>query len=709
MQQQQQQQGGPECLGGYTHPQGPGQAAAAAAAEVIMGDPGLIAEAASPISSRPPAAIGNNNNNNNFEELMRVTSEGAEGVGGSSMNRWPRQETLALLQVRSEMDAAFRDATLKAPLWEQVSSLLLSKLDPNAQGRKLGELGYTRSGKKCKEKFENVQKYYKRTKEGGHGSGRQDGKSYKFFTQLEALHHTPTTTATTSAQLVHKTNPNPPTSNIVPPPPDGSTLYGTNIRLISFSSNSSDDDDDDELVKEMEMDSADDHNRKRKRSSGDLSDDDDDMRMMDLFEGLMKQVMQKQEAMQQKFLEAIDKRDQDRMIREEDWKRQDIARLARQHHLMAQERAISASRDAATIAFLQKITGQSINLPDQNPPHIAPADHPHPFPVPNDPQQHQHQHGDPLENVNPSQSDHPHQPQTVEIIGAQKLNTTTSDQIVTLTPIPEQHIIPAQDFTSLDITSPRWPKTEVLALIQLRSCLESKYQEAGPKGPLWEEISAAMQRMGYNRSAKRCKEKWENINKYFKKVKESNKKRFEDAKTCPYFHELDALYRKKVVGNTSSNVIVGSSGILGSLSEQQGVGIPPLQSLKVNESEAKYMKQSSSTVGPFSSSLDGQQSQGTTTTEGEKQPEDMLKKQQHLEQSHGSVTEECSNNFGFSNSDGLHQEINDEDDYVEVDETEEYDDKTEEEMKMAYKIQFQRHENVGSSSGSGTSFMAMVK
>jgi hypothetical protein len=54
-----------------------------------------------------------------------------------------------------------------------------------------------------------------------------------------------------------------------------------------------------------------------------------------------------------------------------------------------------------------------------------------------------------------------------------------------------------------------------------------------------------MRRIGYNRSSKRCKEKWENINKYFKKVKESNKRRPEDSKTCPYFHQLEAIYRKK--------------------------------------------------------------------------------------------------------------------------------------------------------------------
>ncbi|KAL2503693.1 Duplicated homeodomain-like superfamily protein [Abeliophyllum distichum] len=62
-----------------------------------------------------------------------------------------------------------------------------------------------------------------------------------------------------------------------------------------------------------------------------------------------------------------------------------------------------------------------------------------------------------------------------------------------------------------------------------------------------------MSKLGYNRNAKRCKEKWENINKYFKKVKESNKKRPEDSKTCPYFHQLDALYRERAKTDASSN------------------------------------------------------------------------------------------------------------------------------------------------------------
>lgn len=48
------------------------------------------------------------------------------------------------------------------------------------------EHNYQRSGKKCREKFENLYKYYKKTKEGK--AGRQDGKNYRFFRQLEALY-----------------------------------------------------------------------------------------------------------------------------------------------------------------------------------------------------------------------------------------------------------------------------------------------------------------------------------------------------------------------------------------------------------------------------------------------------------------------------------------------------------------------------------------
>lgn len=57
-------------------------------------------------------------------------------------NRWPREETIALLKVRSSMDTAFRDASLKAPLWEEVSRLVRFDDFLFVCGENLGELWF---------------------------------------------------------------------------------------------------------------------------------------------------------------------------------------------------------------------------------------------------------------------------------------------------------------------------------------------------------------------------------------------------------------------------------------------------------------------------------------------------------------------------------------------------------------------------------------
>ncbi|KAI4296052.1 hypothetical protein L6164_036042 [Bauhinia variegata] len=111
-----------------------------------------------------------------------------------------------------------------------------------------------------------------------------------------------------------------------------------------------------------------------------------------------------------------------------------------------------------------------------------------------------------------------------------------------------------KDFKS-DPSSNRWPEAEVQALITLRTSLESKFRLMGSKGSIWGEISEAMNNMGYNRSAKKCKEKWENINKYYKRTMGSGKKRRLSGKACPYFDELDILYRNGLLnpGNALSD------------------------------------------------------------------------------------------------------------------------------------------------------------
>ncbi|GMH22269.1 hypothetical protein Nepgr_024112 [Nepenthes gracilis] len=481
------------------------------------------------------------------------------GDRSSAGNRWPRQETLALLQIRSDMGVVFRDSSLKGPLWDEVS-------------RKMADLGYHRSAKKCKEKFENVYKYHRRTKEGR--ASKADGKTYRFFDQLEALENYPspvppphrpppvpeavpvsvatppaasavaaaqvTVSSTTpsilsipqsqgAVTITQRINPTNPLPTPPPPPrpqPQPSAIHSQSqlIQPHHFShmpanpmpsspSSSSSTSSDEEIF----------GRRKRKR------------KWKDFFVRLMKEVIDKQEELQKKFLEAIERREHDRVVREEAWKMQETARLNKEHEILVHERSMAAAKDAALIAFLQKLSEQQqIALP---PPFSAQSQgqnqttaRPSPFPPPAGPlpQQSQPQAAQvPEAPPQPHpQSPQPQQPPLQRNVDAPKTNNGEN--------------------LALSAGSSRWPKAEVQALIKFRTSLDQKYQENGPKGPLWEEISASMRKVGYNRSAKRCKEKWENINKYFKKVKESNKKRPEDSKTCPYFHQLDALYREKI-------------------------------------------------------------------------------------------------------------------------------------------------------------------
>ena len=44
----------------------------------------------------------------------------------------------------------------------------------------------------------------------------------------------------------------------------------------------------------------------------------------DFFERLMKEVIEKQEGLQRRFLEAIEKREQERVVREEAWRMQEM-------------------------------------------------------------------------------------------------------------------------------------------------------------------------------------------------------------------------------------------------------------------------------------------------------------------------------------------------------------------------------------------------
>ncbi|KAM7514688.1 hypothetical protein LguiA_004271 [Lonicera macranthoides] len=522
-------------------------------------------------SGLPPnpttAAADGGGSSGGGEELERNSGGG---------NRWPRQETIALLKIRSDMDAVFKDSSLKGPLWEEVS-------------RKLAELGYHRSAKKCKEKFENVYKYHRRTKDGR--TSKSDGKTYRFFDQLEALETSPppgimkSQGSQMAVQIPHSTNhtslscvtvplnkdgsgnlnfanPSPPTPHLQPPAqPMTATITTTTaaataanatspfknigISPVSFSnSSSSETSSDDEPERRR---------RKRKR------------KWKDFFGRLAKEVVQKQEELQRKFLDALEKRERDRITREEAWRMQEMAKMNREHELLVQERSITAAKDSAVIAFLQKLTDQ------QNPPQIPtdpqhvqmqiqlrenPLTTPPPPPLPQQQQQQQ------------NQQIQPPRPQLQPAAAAPQLQNQ----------VPQEPVTGAHnggEITTTTSPSPsRWPKAEVQALIRLRTTLDMKYQENAPKGPLWEEISTAMRKLGYNRNAKRCKEKWENINKYYKKVKESNKKRPEDAKTCPYFHQLEQIYKDRAKASEANSINPVNPGF--STSKPDNLPIAPI-------------------------------------------------------------------------------------------------------------------------------------
>jgi len=521
------------------------------------------------------------------DEDQQLGMDDEESRGTGAGNRWPRRETLALIKIRAEMDSNFRDSGLKGPLWEDVS-------------RKLGDLGYQRSAKKCKEKFENIHKYYKKTKDGR--AGRQDGKNYRFFSELEAIYgggagqhmsssHAP---AAAAPQLQHHVaGPDLHGSNAAAaavllmgttaggfhaaPAAAAGLADGTPVSRIAAAQRTiadrtaelsasgvtltdSSEDDYEELAPvpaavggagaaapgPENHDSSSKKKRKRLDDHGKLlmMRSSSSSSKLKSLESVVKKLMDQQEVMQRKFLEAIERREQDRMVREEASKRQEMARLTRDHELRAQQHAVAASRDAALVAFLQKIVVTTPTTALQLQQIRSPA-------------------AAPLRLVAT-----PAAPAAVvRLPGVTTVvETTHHDQSTHQAAETEHQQEKDQEAGSLDPNSNRWPKPEVNDLIRLRSGMETRFQEAGPKAPLWEEISSGMSRLGYNRNAKRCKEKWENINKYFKKTKESNKQRPENAKTCPYFHQLDTLYRQGVLTPTSkaSNKLL----LLGQQSDQ---------------------------------------------------------------------------------------------------------------------------------------------
>ncbi|XWS55962.1 hypothetical protein CRYUN_Cryun09bG0045200 [Craigia yunnanensis] len=389
------------------------------------------------------------------------------GDGGTG--RWPRQETLTLLEIRSRLDPKFKEANQKGPLWDEVSRIMSE------------EHGYQRSGKKCREKFENLYKYYKKTKDGK--AGRQDGKHYRFFRQLEALYgETSNSVSGQETHLVgnnlrfHGTHNSNTQANL--------EVYHSRKLCDSLSlSNSSEfdtsssDDNDLSTAAGMENDSS--EKRKKKRGSRSWK-----AKIKEFTDSQMRKLMERQEAWLEKLTKTLEQKEEERVLREEEWRKEEAARIDREYKFWAKERAWIEARDAAFIETLQNLTGKQLKATSSE------------ELMASEMQKHS-------ENRNEN--------------GSETINNT--------------------------VKGDGWKESEVSRLIQLRTSMESRFEQGGRSEEiLWEEIAAKMACLGFDRSALMCKDKWDSIGAYLMKTKESNKKRKENSRGCGYYQKNESLY-----------------------------------------------------------------------------------------------------------------------------------------------------------------------
>lgn len=343
------------------------------------------------------------------------------------------------------------------------------------------EHGYQRSGKKCREKFENLYKYYKKTKEGK--AGRQDGKHYRFFRQLEALYGEANSSASMSeAHLAggggggggayHSNFSN--KSSLLGRSHEGvqcPKLSDTSLSLSNYSdadTSSSDGSDD------HPNDGINDHGGKMKKRGGWK------VKIRDFIDAQMKKLMDKQEAWMEKMMRTIEDKERERMMREEEWRKQDAARVEREHKFWANERAWIEARDVALMDALHKLTGKESRGEEAA--------------------------------------------MAAEIRSLSE-NNHNDDGSETMTNTAKGGDI--------------WPECEINRLIQLRTAMEAKVQQRGMgEEMVWEEIATKMACFGHDRSAVVCKEKWDSVSNY---VLKCSKKRKENSKSCTYFHSHESI------------------------------------------------------------------------------------------------------------------------------------------------------------------------
>ncbi|XVF06291.1 hypothetical protein REPUB_Repub06bG0034600 [Reevesia pubescens] len=487
---------------------------------------------------------------------MEIERESSMAEPIDNHHPWSNDEVLALLRIRSSIEIWFPEFT-----WEHVS-------------RKLAELGFKRSAEKCKEKFEEESRYF---------NSINCSKNYRIFSELEELcqgenpppptphqhHHSQQVVAAEKNKNVEKSRED--EDNMGQNLEDDSRNYIDHEYQTSAGNNNASDQDNEKVVENKANNNNKISSSKKKRKRQEKK-----FEMLKGFcDDIVNKLMSQQELMHNKLLEDMLKRDEEKVAREEAWQKQELDRLNLELELKAKEQAVAGDRLATIIKFLSKFssTGSSnieelFKVPNEhsNPPSTSSSLLPlaqNPNPIVNNQNKadqvstmiilgHQKSCSCPTQNKAENQSHRNPNPKTPIPSSALALAPQNPNSVnAQSNPSPPTSNKAPQNPTSNDKEDlgKRWPRDEVLALINLRCCLYNngdydKEGSAAIKAPLWERISQGMLELGYKRSAKRCKEKWENINKYFRKTKDVNKKRSLDSRTCPYFHQLSTLYNQ---------------------------------------------------------------------------------------------------------------------------------------------------------------------
>lgn len=108
--------------------------------------------------------------------------------------------------------------------------------------------------------------------------------------------------------------------------------------------------------------------------------------------------------------------------------------------------------------------------------------------------------------------------------------------------------------SSSDLKAPKkraetWVQEETRALISLRREIDSLFNTSKSNKHLWDQISLKMREKGFDRSPTMCTDKWRNLLKEFKKVKQ-NGDRNGSAKMS-YYKEIEEILRERSKNSSS--------------------------------------------------------------------------------------------------------------------------------------------------------------